>query len=134
MRTADTGIARPWHWLVEVARLCRLTGDTELLAEITLVVQFWDTQLRGRIGLGDAQDMMLSCPPPGVVVEVYSIALPALERIDPAHLVMRNATADLTIRVLLMLAALYVLEHPDGSSPEARSAAARIVATRGAGT
>ncbi|PYC66191.1 hypothetical protein C7C45_26055 [Micromonospora arborensis] len=125
--TGDTGMDRPWHWLVAVSREARTAGDVALIAAVALFVNIWDTQLRHKILLADTADMMLGAPPTDVTKEIYSIAVLTLPGPFPSQTVVDNATGSVKIHEVQKKCAIDALGAGIAISPEVRAAAQLIL-------
>ncbi len=82
MRTGNTGIDRPWHWLAGVVEHPAAAGQPRVVAQIAAVVLIWHRELRGRLQLADMSDMMLQAPPVELVTRICSASLRHLRQAD----------------------------------------------------
>jgi len=127
-RTGDTGIDRPWHWLVAVAREAQRRGEHELVAHLALFVGMWMTSFVPRLTLGDCQDMRLSSPPAARLGEIYSVALVEVPKLDPTTIVVDHPTGRITVEGLLRMCAVGALELQRGLvEPQALARAQTVI-------
>ncbi len=130
MRTSDTGLDRPWRWLLQVARKSSDAGEADVIATVALFASFWDTHLRGKIGLGDVSDMMLECPPAEVATEVYAIAVLVLHKVDTNQIVVRNASGTVRFADVLTMCSKLVVDRKLHVAVEVRETAQRVLSVR----
>jgi hypothetical protein len=121
-RTGDSGMSRPWRWLAEIVDHPDAVGNHLLVAEIAVVVLFWNNDLRGKVGIGDITDMMLEPPAPALVNRILTATVYHLRDADLSTIVSQTDVLTIRVGAVLEMTCRYIVD----ATPPAADAVRRI--------
>jgi hypothetical protein len=101
VRTGDPGLGRPWFWLAAVTREAQHRGSWDLVARISFFFMFWQIAIAPQLGPGDRFEPLSYGPPEAACVEVYTMAILTLPRMDLDAIVTSNQSGTANVRTVL---------------------------------
>jgi hypothetical protein len=104
-------IHRPWRWVAEVGRALLQEGDALSAARVSVMAEFWHSQIAPRQVTADQFDGEIGGPPSEVLGELCRLGLQAMSTLPPDVTVVDNPRRQetVTVEAALLLCCLRIV-------------------------